>query len=72
MTRIEEKFAALMVCTQADEGCPVVLGNDFRLSLPYDDPKAFDETALEAAKYSERARQIGRQMLYLLSQVTKG
>lgn len=62
-------FAALMVCTSADQGCPVVLGADFRIALPFDDPKAFDDTPLEAAKYTERAYQIGREMLYVLSQV---
>lgn len=64
-----EKFAAIMVCSQADEGCPMVFGCDFRLSLPYDDPKEFDDTALEASKYNERVRQIGREMLFVLSQV---
>jgi len=68
----KEKFGAIMVCTQADEGCPLVLGSDFRLSLPYDDPKAFDETELEEAKYDERVRQIGREILFLLSQVKRG
>ena len=60
------QFAAIMVCTQADEGCPLVQGCDFRLALPFDDPKAFDNTPLEAAKYTERARQIGREMLFVL------
>lgn len=71
-TNSKDQFAAIMVCTQADEGCPVIFGNDFRISLPYDDPKNFDGTALESIKYEERTRQIGRQMLYLLSQVKKG
>lgn len=64
-----EKFAAIMVCSQADEGCPFVLGCDFRLSLPYDDPKAFDDTELEASKYDERLRQIGREILFAVSQI---
>lgn len=58
-------FAAIMVCTEADMGCPIVQGADFRLSLPYDDPKAFDKTDLEAEKYSERCAQIAREMLYV-------
>lgn len=64
-----ENFAALMVCTSADEGCPVVQGCDFRLAIPYDDPKAFDDTDLEGEKYEERIRQIGREFLYALSKV---
>lgn len=63
------KFAAIMVCSEADADCPVVFGADFRLSLPYDDPKAFDETDLEAFKYEERVLQIGREMLFALSKI---
>ena len=65
----KEKFAAVMVCSQADEGCPVVFGCDFRLTLPFEDPKEFDDTAFEAEKYDERVRQIGREMLFVMSQV---
>lgn len=64
-----DNFGAIMVCTSADNGCPIVAGADFRLALPFEDPKAFDETPLEGAKYLERSRQIGREMLYVLSQV---
>ena len=64
-----EDFAAIMVCTQADEGCPLVQGCDFRIGLPFDDPKAFDDTPLETNKYEERTQQIGREMLYILDQV---
>ncbi len=66
-----ENFAAIMVCNSADKGCPIVSGCDFRLSLPFDDPKAFDDTDLEAAKYTERAEQICREMLYVFSQIKK-
>ena len=57
-------FAAVMVCTSADEACPSILGANARFSLPFDDPKAFDGTALEAAKYDERARQIAREFFF--------
>ena len=64
-----EDFAAIMVCSSADKGCPFVVGCDLRLALPFDDPKAFDETPLEAAKYEERCRDIGREILYVFSKV---
>jgi hypothetical protein len=63
------QFAAIMVCSEADTGCPFILGCDLRLSLPYDDPKAFDDTDLEVKKYDERVRQIGRELLFMLSRV---
>jgi arsenate reductase len=40
-----------------------------RISLPYDDPKDFDDTPQEAAKYAERVREIGTEILYAFSQV---
>lgn len=62
-----QDFVAIMVCSEADAGCPFVPGAQLRLALPYDDPKAFDDTKLEAQKYDERCRQIGREFLYALS-----
>lgn len=64
-----QNFAAIMVCTDADEHCPLVLGTDFRFSLPFDDPKAFDDTALEITKYDERCFEIATEMFFCLSQV---
>lgn len=60
-------FCAVMTCSHADETCPIVRGADDRISLPYDDPKAFDGTPQEAEKYAERCRQIAREMLYSFS-----
>ncbi|GAA4437708.1 protein-tyrosine-phosphatase [Pontibacter saemangeumensis] len=57
-------FAAIMTCSDADRNCPFVPGTELRLALPYEDPKAFDGTPQEAEKYTERARQIGRELLY--------
>jgi arsenate reductase len=62
-------FAAIMTCSHADENCPLVLGASGRIALTYDDPKEFDDTPLEAAKYSERVHQIGREILYAFSQI---
>jgi arsenate reductase (thioredoxin) len=57
-------FCAVMTCSDADENCPLVAGVDQRLAITYDDPKHFDDTPQEEEKYRERARQIGREMLY--------
>ncbi|WP_165252245.1 hypothetical protein [Paludisphaera soli] len=64
----QDGFAALMVCSEADEGCPFVRGASFRLSMPYLDPKIYDDGAYEAAKYAERRDDIGRLMLSVLMQ----
>lgn len=65
----QKDFAAIMTCSDADENCPVVFGAEARYPIRYDDPKEFDGTALEEAKYDERVEQIGREMLFLFSKV---
>ena len=63
-------FCAVIACSEADKKCPLVQGAARRLAIPYDDPKAFDGTPEETAKYDERCRQIAREMLYVFSRVT--
>lgn len=62
-------FAAIMTCSHADENCPLVLGATTRIALTYNDPKDFDGTPQESAKYLERVREIGTEILYAFSQV---
>lgn len=62
-------FAAIMTCSHADENCPLVLGASGRIALTYDDPKNFDGTPQEAAKYKERVLEIGREILFAFSNV---
>jgi hypothetical protein len=65
----KENFAAIMVCSDADAECPIVSGSDFRLALPYDDPKKFDGTDEVAEKYNATLNEIGREILFALSLV---
>lgn len=65
----KKDFAAIMTCSHADENCPLVLGATKRIALTYNDPKDFDGTPQEAAKYSERVQEIGCEILYAFSQV---
>jgi arsenate reductase len=64
-----EGFAAVMMCSEADAACPVVLGAALRVSIRYKDPKVADGTPKEAAVYDERCLQIATEMLYLFSRV---
>ena len=64
-------FAAIMTCSQADEGCPFVPGAEKRIPITYDDPKAFDNTPQQAEKYSERSKQIATEMCYIFSKIKK-
>lgn len=62
-------FAAIMTCSDADENCPFISGVELRVSTTYDDPKAFDNTALQDEKYDERCWQIALETLYVFSKV---
>ncbi len=62
----QQGFAAVLVCSDADEACPFLPGADQRFAIPYEDPKAADGTPGEAAVYDARCRQIGREMLFAI------
>ncbi|MHA6249994.1 low molecular weight phosphatase family protein [Pontibacter sp. CAU 1760] len=63
----QDAFGAVMTCSDADQNCPYLPHAEIRLPLTFEDPKAFDGTAQEEAKYLERAQQIGRELLYAFS-----
>ena len=68
-TNPQNGFCAVMTCSSADEGCPVVFGSDKRIAVTYDDPKEFDGTQHETIAYDERCRQICSEMFWLFSLV---
>lgn len=65
----QKDFAAIMTCSEADKNCPFIPGTSLRIPIPYDDPKDFDGTAQEEAKYDERCHQIAREMFFMMSKV---
>lgn len=65
-----EQFAAIMTCDHADENCPFIPGTEQRIPVRYEDPKAFDDTPLEAEKYDERSLQIATEMFYVFSKIS--
>ena len=67
----QQGFGAVMTCSSADRGCPLVHGAAARFATPYVDPKVSDGTDEEAATYDARCRQIGTEMLYLMAEVKR-
>jgi len=65
-----ESFAAILTCSDADENCPFIPGADFRLPLPYVDPKISDGTDKMIETYDERCLEIASEMFYVFNQVT--
>jgi arsenate reductase len=65
----QTNFVAIMTCSDAEENCPFIPGVELRIGTTYDDPKAFDNTPLQDAKYDERCKQIALETLYVFSKV---
>ncbi len=65
----QKEFIAVMTCSDADESCPLVPGAQYRVAIPYKDPKVSDNTPNEEQIYGERCRQIAREMFYVFSKV---
>ena len=63
----KNNFAAVMTCTNAEENCPIIPGAEKRISLPFEDPKIFDNSAQESEKYDERSIQIATEMKYVFN-----
>lgn len=62
-----EDFAAIMVCSEADQSCPLVPGAEARVSLPFEDPRYYDETPSEKVEYDKTVRLIAREMFFAMS-----
>ena len=65
----KSNFAAIMTCSNADEGCPIVFGAEARFPIKYDDPKVFDSTEVMNEKYAERSLQIASELYFVFSQI---
>ncbi|MGC6431994.1 MAG: low molecular weight phosphatase family protein [Jejuia sp.] len=63
------EFAAIMTCSSADEGCPMVFGCDKRIAITYEDPKKSDGTPQQTETYLERSLQIATEMKFVFSKL---
>ncbi|SDL67074.1 arsenate reductase [Kriegella aquimaris] len=62
-------FAAIMTCSQADGGCPFIVGAEKRIPITFEDPKVFDNTPQQSEKYNERSLQIATELCYVFSKI---
>jgi len=65
----QSQFGAIMTCSSADEGCPLVLGAEKRFSIKYDDPKIFDSTDIQTEMYAKRSLEIAQEMWWVFSKI---
>ena len=67
----QSTFAAILTCSQADEGCPYIPGAEKRIPVMFEDPKISDNTPQQTEVYYNRSLQIGAEMFYVFSQIKK-
>ncbi|MCU0392026.1 MAG: protein-tyrosine-phosphatase [Thermoflexibacter sp.] len=67
----QKNYGAILVCSQADEACPVVFGADARIYHGYEDPKKSDGTPEETQTYDATCRLIARELFYVFGQVER-
>ncbi len=67
----QKNYGAILVCSQADEACPVVFGADTRIYHGYEDPKKSDGTAEESQMYDATCRLIARELFFVFAQIQK-
>lgn len=67
----KENFITMMTCGHADENCPFIPGALKRIPFRFDDPKAYDDTDLEAVKYDERSLDIASEIFYLMKSISE-
>lgn len=62
-------FVALMTCSDADAGCPVIPGAAVRFPLHYDDSKSYDNDPNPLPGYQACFESIGREILALFAMI---
>ncbi|WP_332032723.1 arsenate-mycothiol transferase ArsC [Kaistella sp.] len=62
-------FAAVMTCSNADEGCPFITGAEKRVAVKFEDPKSSDGTHEMDRTYYERSLEIAAEMYYVMKAV---
>lgn len=62
-------FAAIMTCSQADGGCPFIVGAEKRIPITFEDPKISDNTPEQTTVYQQRSIEIAAEMFHVFSQI---
>ncbi len=65
----QSEFTTIMTCAQADASCPHIAGAEARFSLPFQDPKAYDNSQQESQEYLNTCKLIATEMYYIFSQI---
>jgi len=61
----EKPFIAITTCLNTEKNCPIISDTIKRFSLPFSDPKIYDNTLNKAEKYLESNKQIAGEIHYI-------
>lgn len=64
-------FAAIMTCSNADQGCPFIAGAEKRITVKFEDPKISDGTPEMDETYFNRSFEIASEMYFVFSKIRK-
>lgn len=64
-------FAAIMTCSNADQGCPFIPGAEKRIAVKFEDPKISDGTPGMDETYFNRGFEIASEMYFVFSKIRK-
>lgn len=64
-------FAAIMTCSNADQGCPFIPGAEKRIAVKFEDPKISDGTSEMDKTYVDRSFEIASEMYFVFSKIRK-
>jgi len=63
----DNQIISLMTCDDADKNCPFIAGSLSRISLPYNDPKVYDDSSECMAEYKKTSNHIAQEIFYIFS-----
>jgi len=66
---IKAPFIAITTCGNADENCPFIAEALHRFHLPFNDPKAFDNTPEQAEQYLVANKQIAGEIHFIFKKI---
>ena len=65
----DNQIISLMTCDDADKNCPLITGSLSRISLPYSDPKIYDDSSECILEYQKTSNHIAQEIFYIFSKV---
>lgn len=67
----QQNFIAITTCTDAESACPFIAGADYRIALPYTDPKHSDGSAHWKTTYKQTSKTIAIEMLWVMHEINQ-